>query len=71
MSLFDLRPCIGEISVESDQFDIADRFSEVMLDISREYDLSPDVLAAAQEVIRALRGKEQAEVYTEQSFNLP
>jgi hypothetical protein len=52
-----LRPYVGNVAVEVGTSSIADRFVQVMAHISLEYDLPPDVWAAAEDVLRALKAR--------------
>lgn len=57
MSRIKVRPYVGEVVIEPEQSSISDRFAEIMLDISLDYDLEPDVLSVAQDVLQALKAK--------------
>jgi hypothetical protein len=59
MSIVKLRPYASEIAIETEQSSIADRFAEIMGDISADYDLDSDVLAVAQDVLQALKAREK------------
>jgi len=52
----ELPPSIDEIVGETATPSIADRFADVMGWLRLEYDLTPDVLAAAEDVLDVLKG---------------
>jgi hypothetical protein len=56
---FKLRPYVGKVSTESEKTSIADLFREVMVGLHLEYDLPPDVWAAAEDVLQALKAREK------------
>jgi hypothetical protein len=68
---FKLRPFVAKVAIESEGPSIADRFMEVMVRISLEYDLSPDVWAAAEDVLRALRARGKNRAGTDREAVLP
>jgi hypothetical protein len=57
MLRFTLRPYLGS-AAEPDRSSVADRFAQVIAHLSLEYDLPPDVWAAAEEVLQALKARE-------------
>jgi hypothetical protein len=59
MSPIKLRSYFDEVVVEPERSGIADRFAEIMGDISLDYDLDPDVLSVAQDVLQALKAREK------------
>jgi hypothetical protein len=59
MLRFKLRPDTGNGAVEPERPTIADRFAQVMARLQLEYDLSPDVWAAAEDVLQALKARER------------
>jgi hypothetical protein len=59
MSPIKLRSYVDEVVVEPERSSIADRFAEIMGDISLDYDLDPDVLSVAQDVLQALKAREK------------
>jgi len=59
MSRIKVRPYVGEVVIEPEQSSIADRFAEIMGDISLDYDLDADVLGVAQDVLQALKAREK------------
>ena len=62
MSRSKLPPYVGNVAVEVGTSSIADRFLQVVAHISLEYNLPPDIWAAAEDVLGALRArKERAE----------
>ena len=70
---FKLRPFVAKVAIESEGPSIADWVMEVTVRISLEYDLSPDVWAAAEDVLRALRarGKNRAGLTEKPSCHPP
>jgi hypothetical protein len=56
MPHLELLPSIDEIVGETTTPSIADRFADVMGWLRLEYDLTPDVLAAAEDVLDVLKG---------------
>jgi hypothetical protein len=59
MSHIKLRSHAGGVVIGTEQSSIADRFAEIMGDISLDYDLDPDVWSAAQDVLQALKAREK------------
>jgi hypothetical protein len=59
MSRFKLSPDADEVSAELERWSVADRFAEIMNDISLDYDLDPDVLSVAQDVLQELKAREK------------
>jgi hypothetical protein len=57
-----MRADIANDDVDPGKLSIADQFAEIMVHICLEYDLEPDVLGAAQDVLQALkaRGKNES-----------
>jgi hypothetical protein len=53
-----LNPYVCDVAVEAATSSIADRFAQVMVHISLEYDLPPDVWVVAEDVLRALKAWE-------------
>jgi hypothetical protein len=57
MLRFKTRPYIENDDVDPATAGIADQFAEIMIHICLEYDLEPDVLDAAHDVLQALKAK--------------
>jgi hypothetical protein len=57
--LFKQRSHVRKIAVEPENPSIADRFAEVMVRLHLEHDLEPDVLAAAEDVLRVFRARKK------------
>jgi hypothetical protein len=57
MSHSEPRPCVGNVTDELKNYNIADRFAAVMVHLNLEYELEPDVLSAAEDVLRILTPK--------------
>jgi hypothetical protein len=62
MSSIKLHPYIDKGAIDPEEASIADRFAEIMGDISLDYDLGPDVLGAAQDVLQALKAREKGQL---------
>jgi hypothetical protein len=67
MLRFRLLPYIGKVAVDLENPSIADRFAEVMVRAHCEYELPPDVLAAAEDVLRALTARGKTRIGRSQS----
>lgn len=59
MLRFKMRPYISNAVVDPETPSIADQFAEIMVRICLDYDLEPDVLGVAQEVLQALKVREK------------
>jgi hypothetical protein len=59
MPHLELLQSIVEIVGETATPSIADRFADVMGWLRLEYDLTPDVLAAAEDVLDVLKGRKE------------
>ena len=59
MSRIKLRPSVGDAVNEPEKLSSADRYAKIMGDISFDYDLEPDVLDVAQDVLQALKAIEK------------
>lgn len=57
MLRFKTIPHIANGYVDRGPPSVADQFAEIMVHICLEYDLEPDVLSAAQDVLQALKAK--------------
>jgi hypothetical protein len=62
MSHSEPRPCVGNVADELENYNIADRFAAVMFHLSLEYELAPNVFAAAEDVLRVLTLKAEKRV---------
>ena len=60
--LFKQRSHVRKMAVEPENPSIADRFAEVMVRLHLEHDLEPDVLAAAEDVLRVFRARERKRI---------
>lgn len=71
MLRFKMRPYIANGDVEPATPSIADQFAEIMVHICLEYDLEPDVLGAAQDVLQALKANGKKQVEPNREATLP
>jgi hypothetical protein len=62
MLRFKQRSRVRKIAAEQENPNIADRFAKVMVRLHFEHDLEPDVLAAAEDVLRVFRAREMKRV---------
>jgi hypothetical protein len=58
MRRFNVHPYIEQAEADPATTSLADQFAEIIGHIRLEYDLEPDVLVAAQDVLQALKAKE-------------
>lgn len=65
------RPYIANDDVDPRPHSVADQFAEIMVHICLDYDLEPDVLGAAQDVLQALKAKGKKRVELDQEATLP
>jgi hypothetical protein len=54
-----LRPYFAQGAIEPEQATVADGFARVLARLNLDYDLCPDVRAAAEDVLRALSAREK------------
>ena len=59
MLRFKTSPYIAGGDVDPGGRSIADQFAKIMIHICLEYDLEPDVLGAAQDVLQVLKAREK------------
>jgi hypothetical protein len=59
MLRFKLRPYPANGAIELEGLTVADRFARVLAHLNLEYDLTPDVWAAAEDVLQALKAGER------------
>jgi hypothetical protein len=59
MLRFKTSPYIANGDIDPGTVSIAEQFAEIMVRISLDYDLEPDVWAAAQEVFQALKARKK------------
>jgi hypothetical protein len=64
-------PYIANGDVSPGPPSVADQFAEIMVHICLDYDLEPDVLGAAQDVLQALKAKAKKRVEPDREANLP
>ena len=64
MLRFKTSPYIANGDVDPGPPSVADQFAEIMVHICLDYDLEPDVLGAAQDVLQALKAKGKKRVRT-------
>lgn len=58
MLRFKLRLYTEKTTVKPEKPTVAERFAQVLARLKLEYDLTPDVWAAAEDVLQALRARE-------------
>jgi hypothetical protein len=71
MLRFKTGPYIANGYVDPGPPSVADQFAEIMVHICLEYDLEPDVLGAAQDVLQALKAKGRKRVEPDREAILP
>jgi hypothetical protein len=59
MLRFKLHPYVANGAIQIGRPTVADRFAQVLARLKLEYDLPPDVWAAAEEVLQALKAREK------------
>lgn len=70
MLRFKISPYIGNGDVNSGPPTVADQFAEIMVHICLDYDLEPDVLGAARDVLQALKAKGKKRVEPDREASL-
>jgi hypothetical protein len=68
---FKTSPHIANGDVDPGPPSVADQFAEIMFHICLDYDLEPDVLGAAQDVLQALKAKGKKRVEPDREATLP
>ena len=71
MTGFKLRPHGRQLALERTGPSIADRFADVITRLHLEYALEPDVLEAAEDVLRVFRAKEKKRADADPEADLP
>jgi hypothetical protein len=66
-----LRPHGRQLALESTKPSIADRFADVITRVQLEHALEPDVLEAAEDVLRVFRAKEKKRADADPEADLP